>query len=235
MMVDQGSVSVTEAATKLGINPSTAYRTLDTLAADGFAKQTDNRRYSPGPQLLKAGQTAGSLSIRARVRPYLEELFTLTNETVHLASLVGVSVAHHDCIEARDHTLVFTNRLQKRVPAHLTSEGKSMLAELSTPEVDARFEYAFSTSTSSDAPDMGLLHRQLDDARKRGYATNFEESEKGIAAMAISLGKVDGELISLSVALPIARYSEDAGKLISNALLQVRTEARAALSPGTAD
>lgn len=223
IMSDRGSISVTEAATELEVNPSTAYRLLDTLSADEFVVQVGQRRYAPGPALLAVSRGKHNTTSRERLRPLLEDLFVKTNETVHLTSLVGTTIYHHDCIEARDHTLVFTHRLHKKLPAHVTSQGKAMLAKLSPDEVNARYAAPVDRSGQSTPPvDLEKLHHELELIRQRGYATNFEESERGIAAMAVSIGPFDGETLSMSVALPIARYSHDVGLRISAALLSIK-------------
>ena len=226
LMSKQGSISVSEAATELLVNPSTAYRLLDTLVSHDFAVQIDQRRYYPGPALLAVGRGNDSITSRERLRPLLEELYIRTNETVHLASLVGTTVYHHDCIEAREHTLVFTNRLHKTPPAHSTSQGKAMLADLSTTEVEGRYLVSVDRpATAGTMERMRALHHELEFVRQRGFATNFEESERGIAAMAVSIGPVEGESLALSVALPITRYSEEVGRRISQALLEVKAKA----------
>lgn len=221
LMNEQGSVSVSEAAEHLTVNPSTASRLLDTLAGDGFAIQGEKRRYRPGPELLRAGQKQNPIQLRNRLRPYLEQLYTLAHETVHLASLIGTEVHHHDFIEARHHTLVFTNRMNRQLPAHVTSEGKSMLAELSNTEIQLRYRGLPSNEQPADFCDF---FKEIDTIRKEGVATNFEESEKGIAAMSTSIGILEGKLLSLSIALPIARYSEEIGAHMRSSLLTVKKE-----------
>lgn len=80
---------------------------------------------------------------------------------------------------------------------------------------------------------MPALHAELDRTRQRGYATNFEESEPGIAALSASLGSIDGERAAFSIALPIVRYQpKDADKFAAHLITTVN-ETRATL--GAAD
>lgn len=226
LISQHGSISVTEAARQLEVNPSTVSRILDTLRAEDFVVQGKKRRYYPGHQFLGAGRNISEPTAQTRLRPHLERLYVLSRETVHLASLVGAEVHHLDCIEARQHSLVFTNRMEKRLPAHIAAQGKSMLAEFSRQEVDERYaSLAFAGQVISEAA-MRRLHEELDHARRNGFATNFEGTEKGIAALAVSVGSVNGQHLSLSVALPIARYSVEVGRELREALLTVKAEAR---------
>jgi DNA-binding IclR family transcriptional regulator len=63
----------------------------------------------------------------------------------------------------------------------------------------------------------------LDQTRERGYASNFEESEPGIAAFAVSVGRIDGQHSALSVAMPIARFTEEFGETMVENLRAIRT------------
>jgi len=223
LMAAQGSVSVTEAARALEVNPSTAQRLLATLVADDFAVQGEHKRYAPGPAYLRPG--AGAVpALRVRVRPFLERLFERVQETSHLAVLVGTEIHHLDGIEAV-HTLRFGLRTGVRLPAHVTSAGKVMLASLPAEDVESRYRAA----GGEPAADLGALHRQLAEVRRQGIGSNFEESEPGVAAFAVALGAVDGEIAALSIAMPIARYSRADHDRIAGALLTTAEEARRSL------
>ncbi|MEV7474269.1 IclR family transcriptional regulator [Pseudarthrobacter oxydans] len=207
LMSESGSISVTEAAQALNVNPSTAQRLLATLVGDGFARQGDQRRYEPGPELLRPGASRASSSTRAQARPFLERLYGQVGETVHLVTLIGAEAHHIDGIEASQHAIRFGLRLGVRLPAHQTSAGKAMLAELSDEDLAFRIRVATTRTLSPiPEPDWEKLGRDLELARQQGLATNFEESEDGVAAFGVSLGVVAGERAGLSIAMPISRY-----------------------------
>jgi DNA-binding IclR family transcriptional regulator len=233
LMADAGSLSVTEAATALDVNPSTAQRLLATLADDGFARQGERKRYEPGPAFLRPSRARISPPLRERVRPYLERLFERVGETVHLATLVGTEIHHLDGIEATFHPLRFGLRTGVRLPAHLTSAGKAMLADLSRDDVDARYQVALSGIRGRDLQvDLPRLHADLEKTRRNRVGMNFEESETGVAAFAASLGMIDGERAALSIAMPYARYSRAEATKFAAHLLTTAQETRAALQAG---
>ena len=230
LMADEGSLSVTEAASALDVNPSTAQRLLATLADDGFARQGERKRYEPGPAFLRPSRAHISPPLRDRLRPYLERLFERVGETVHLATLIGTEIHHLDGVEATFHPLRFGLRTGVRLPAHLTSAGKAMLADLPRDEVDARYQVALSGVRGRDLQvDLERLHAELEKTRRNRIGTNFEESETGVAAFAVSLGVIDGERAAFSIAMPHARYSQDEGRKYAAHLVTTAEEVREAL------
>lgn len=229
LLREHGSVSVTEAAAALEVNASTAHRLLSTLALDDFAVQRADKRYVAGPEL--GGSHDGDLPpLFVRLRPYLEHLYELTGETVHIAGLAGTRLQHLDGIEASHHPLRFGLRVGVWLPAHITSGGKALLADLTTAEVDARYAMAKSGGRLGTVDiDMESLHEQLEDIRQTRVAWNFGESEPGLAALAASTGFIDGQSAALSVALPIARWSKEQGERWEAALLEIVDEIQAEL------
>lgn len=230
-MASQGSVNVTEAAEHLDVNPSTASRILLTVEGEGFAVRGAKRRYFPGSSALHFGQALATPPLQERLRPHLERLSSLVHETVHVAALVGTTVHHQDCIVATDRALVLTSRIGKHLPAHLASSGKALLADLEPVVVNTRYAPTDQGAIPQGvALNLAQLHEELDKTRKLGFAVNVESTEKGLVALAVSLGHIGGEHVAFSVALPLARYSSSARQEISDALLTVQNEVRAAFS-----
>lgn len=213
LLIEEGSLGVTEAAVALNVNASTAQRLLATLVQDGFAAQGRDRRYSVGPAMHNPGLSTRIPQLTDRLRPALEELFVRTGETVHIAALVGTRILHLDGIEARTHILRFGLRIGVWLPAHLTSGGKALLADLTDEEVDARYMVALASPRAQHlGVDLESLREQLHDVRESRIAWNFEESEPGVAAMSISIGEFGGQRVALSIALPVARYTRELGE-----------------------
>lgn len=101
--------------------------------------------------------------------------------------LDGASVRFVAAVEGPAAVRV-ASRLGRTMPAHCTSTGKVMLAQLSPPELRAllpreRLERITSHSIASRAE----LEAELSGIRERGYATNREESEEGVASVAVPI------------------------------------------------
>src|SRR5690625_1755745 len=181
-MAARGSVSVSEAAEYLNVNPSTSSRILSTFEADGFAGRGEKRRYYPARHALHFGQTPIMPTLYERLRPHLERLSSLTHETVQTATLVGTTVHHGDGIAATDRALVLTSRVGKRLPAHLASSGKAMLADLAPSVVNARYApTAQGARPQAVAFNLAKLHQELETVRRHGFAVSVEARDRGWA------------------------------------------------------
>ncbi|WP_235829236.1 IclR family transcriptional regulator [Gulosibacter macacae] len=202
------AVSVSEAAAELGVNASTAQRLLATLVADGFAVQDERRLYSAGPEFLGAGSRNGGQSLIETIRPYLERLFVRTNETVHLAVLIGTWVHHVDGVEATQHALRFGSRTGVKLPAHVTSAGRAMMSELSRSEVLARYlDDPQNSAGVRSIDEMEPILRMLGNVQHGDFGVNFGDSEDGVAAFGMSLGHIQGQHVGFSIAMPHARFT----------------------------
>lgn len=222
VIIESGSIGVTEAAGMLEVNASTAQRLLATLVQDGFAAQGRDRKYTAGPALHSPGLATRIPQLSDRLRPALEALFDRVGETVHLSTLVGTRILHLDGIEARAHSIRFGLRVGVWLPAHITSGGKALLADLSEDEVESRYsEIVTASRGKSDAIDMTSLRTQLADVRASRIAWNLEESEPGIAAMSISIGEFGSQRIAMSIALPISRFTTERGEKWSHDLIDI--------------
>jgi IclR family transcriptional regulator, acetate operon repressor len=222
LIIEEGSLGVTEAAAVLDVNASTAQRLLATLMHDGFAAQGRDRRYSAGPALHSPGLATRIPQLTDHLRPALEALFERSGETVHLAALVGTRVLHLDGIEAHTHTLRFGLRVGVWLPAHLTAGGKALLADLSDEEVESRYALATAGArTQRPLVDLVSLRARLDEVRASRIAWNVDESEPGIAAMSISVGDFGGRRVAMSIALPSARFTPELGEKWSRDLIDI--------------
>lgn len=220
--MDEGSVSLTEAARALDVNPSTAYRLLSTLVQEGFAARRSDKRYVVGPVLRLEHAAYPRPSLTMRLRPFIEGLFERTGETVHVATLAGTQIQHLDGIEATAHSLRFGLRVGVWLPAHRTAAGKTLLAELPDEEIDARYRMALAGPRGRRIEvDLASLHEQLADVRDTRIGWNFEESEPGIAALAIATGEVNGQRAAVSISLPIARFTKEKGQRWATELTQM--------------
>ncbi len=199
---------LSEVSQALGVAPSTAHRLLAMLTYHGFVRQDQFlRAYVAGPAFGEiALRTIREPDMCALARPIMEGLAGVTNETVHLSVLEGRIVRYIDAVEST-RALRVAARTGRTLPANCSAAGKALLAELPPGEVERTFATGpLEAATERSITDLAALQRVLDRVGRSGYAINLEESEEGVASMAISIRDPRGHAAAaLSVGTPVAR------------------------------
>ncbi|MFI5607066.1 IclR family transcriptional regulator, partial [Amycolatopsis sp. NPDC051903] len=229
LLAERQQVRVTDAAELLGVARSTAHRLLGALSYRGFAVQDVRKAYRPGPAFDRIALSGRSTpDLRAVLHKHVQGLHEQVGETCHLMVLEGNGVRFVDCVEAT-HVLRIGARTGMLLPAHCTSGGKALLAELSGDELRALYPRDFLDSPAGPAMRREALQRQLATVRRRGYATNFEESERGIVAVGVCVRDSAGRAVAgLATAVPLARCTRADVPVLAKAV-------RAAAEAATAD
>lgn len=223
---DHPSLAVRESAELLGVAPSTAHRLLTTMQSSGFVVQDQaTRRYSAGPALLSVALASlQRIDVGRVARPHLTALAAETRETVSLAVPEGATIRFIDSVEGPEVVRV-SSRTGEVIPAHLTAAGKVLLAALTREELVRLYPAARLTRrTAHSLGSRSALFAGLDEVRRLGYATSYEESAPGLAAVACGICDVRGRVIAaLAVSLPAERLDERrAARLAEMAMRRAR-------------
>jgi DNA-binding IclR family transcriptional regulator len=131
----------------------------------------------------------------------------------------------------------------KRSPAHCSSMGKALLAELSADEFAARYpgpELEARTAATITSP--AELRKHLELIRAQGYAEDFEEFEPHLCCIGAPVFGRDGSAVaSISISGPASRLRDPAvlaaaaGAVRATArLVSTRLGAAAPTAPGRA-
>ena len=204
-------LGVSETARLLGVGRSTSHRLLTTLRAHGFVVQDSTRAYRVGPALRELGAAiAESGAVRARCRLYMQALCDELGETVNLVSLRGTDAVFVDSVESR-RPLRVAGREGVVLPAHAVSAGKALLAALPADVVRELYaDEPLTPLTERTLPTRTALEAQLETVRRRGYAVNIGESERGITAAACAIPDLGaGERLAIAVSAPSSRVHDD--------------------------
>lgn len=214
LLRDHGSLRVTEAAEELGTARSTAHRLLAMLVYRGFAVQDDGRNYLPGPALSAPNLLGGQRlqMLRRVLLPHMDALCDRINETVNLMVRVGTQSRFLATVES-NQVLHVGDRQGTILPAHLSSGGQVLLAELSEDRL-AELYLADGPSAGDDVklapPAFQRLLRSLQAVRDRGYALNMESTESGICAVGARVADRSAATVgALSIAVPTARFAKE--------------------------
>jgi DNA-binding IclR family transcriptional regulator len=209
---ERSELRISDVAELLSISPSTAHRLFTTLEAAEMVRQNETTRcYEPGPGLLSVAYALTPSQSRWKfARPYMAELSERVGETVNLQTLQGTDVAFVESVESTSSVRV-GSRLGAVMPAHLVSGGKCLLALL--PEEDLKLLYPDQVLPAG--PSKGIATRdeliaELRRVKRRGYGTNFGESEPGISGIAVVVpfsGQREAAY-ALAVSAPSARLPQ---------------------------
>ena len=214
----QPRVRLSEASEHLGVALSTAHRLMAMLAYHGFVQQDqDTRVYVAGPALVEIGLAAvRQLDIRMHARPVLERLAADLGETVHVAVLERGNIRYLDAVES-SHALRVAARTGSVLAATCTASGKALLAALPDGEVAALFpdDASLVTLTAKSITTRSGLLKELRAIRERGFALNREESEEGVASVAVPVpGPRSVPVAALVVSAPVSRMTDETARAI---------------------
>jgi IclR family transcriptional regulator, KDG regulon repressor len=210
---DEPELGVTELARRLGLAKSSVSRLAATLASEGLVEQDPaTRRYRLSINLFELGTlvpVSGELHQAATVP--MDRLHFQTSGTVHVGVLEGAEVVYVERRESQSTLLTF-GTVGHRNLAHATATGKALLAFLPPGEARARLEARpLVALTQNTITEVGRLLDQLEDARRRGYAEQAEESRIGVGSVAAPIRDATGNVVAaISLAMPIESLTEPA-------------------------
>ena len=201
---------MSDAAAKLGVAPSTAYRLLSSLVFRGFATQDRDRRYRLGPVLAaRAAEPLTLSTLRALAHPILEALHEQVGETVQLMVLQRRNIRFLDGIEC-ELPLRVGVRIGDEMPAHTSGGGKAILASLTNAELDRLYQQGVPAWPTARYTDVPSLKRHLARVRKAGYGINHGETERGVSGVGVVAHDGRGRPVcAFTIAVPSVRFETE--------------------------
>jgi IclR family acetate operon transcriptional repressor len=205
LLQEEGPLRVADAAQRLGVARSTAHRLLAMLVYRDFAEQDADRRYQAGPVLRRpAAAEPAAARLREVALPYLQALVERTGESANLVVLLGDQVRFVATAEC-DQVLRVGDREGRRLPAHLASGGRALLAARTDAEITELY-----SAPGAPAVEVPRLLRDLRRVRRQGFAVNDQATETGVTAIGVALRAPNGTpAAACSIAMPTARYRRD--------------------------
>jgi DNA-binding IclR family transcriptional regulator len=191
-----------ELAALTGVNKSTAYRALSTMRARGFVEQTDaSGDYRLGSAAMTLGE--GFLTpqgLAQSLHPAVVALSREANELVHLGTLVGDQVLYIDKVEPQRAIRVWS-QVGQRTSAASSAMGRALLAARDVPD-DQLAAYLHRTDVT-----LERLIAAVHATRARGYSTELEENEPGVACLGTAVLQGAGPVAALSITMQAERLT----------------------------
>jgi DNA-binding IclR family transcriptional regulator len=190
-----GLVRAAALARDLGIPRSSAYHILSVLADRGFVT------YVPKDQAYGLGVTSfevGSAYLRHEplerlARPILRTLADRLGQTVHMGILDGAETVY--LLKERppsgrtgDVDITLVTDIGVRLPAHLTANGRAILAHASDAQLRALFPRPgdLTTRTGRGPRTLAGLAGALAQERERGWSQEIEMVSEGFRSMGVA-------------------------------------------------
>lgn len=173
-----------ELAGELGLPKGTVHGILRTLVGVGFVEQDpESGKYRLGPALLHMGSSyLDGNELRTRALNWADALATRSGESVRIGTLHEnrVLIVHHVFRPDDSRQALEVGSL---LPAHATALGKALLAHHGyvADELAGKSLAGFTPATVTDTY---RFRQQLEQAYKRGWASEVGELLQGSASIA---------------------------------------------------
>lgn len=203
---DDRTVPLAELARRTGLPKGTLHRVCGDLVTARLLERASDG-YRLGSHLFELGMRASVERTLVDVAtPFMEDLYELTHETVHLGVREASDVMYVAKLGGHRQAAA-PSRVGGRLPLHCTAIGKVLLAHAPSDQVHSYLNGRLDRRTPRTVIAPGLLQRQLDQVRALGVAFEFEESAAGIVCVAAPVLDLDhGVLAAVSVAGPVTRF-----------------------------
>jgi len=190
------SLTLSEAAELAGLTRATARRILLTLEHLGYVK-SNGRRFAPTAKLLSIGYAyLSSLDLWEVAEPYMEELAERTGESCSASILDGPEIVYVARVPSK-RVMAIALSVGSRLPAHATSMGRVLLANLPPEELDLYFRTSRREQlTARTLVDEAALRELLDKIHCRGWALVDQELEMGVRSIAAPIRDLRGNVLA---------------------------------------
>jgi DNA-binding IclR family transcriptional regulator len=190
------------------VGRSTTHRLLRTLSHVGLVKAIRNGRYTVGPVLLQyslqIGQAAPWLrdaqAVVADIAREIDETVTLSLLTPTMERVVVYSAESTQTVR-----WVATPGVHS--PLYYGASGRAILAAMDRDALEA-----YLLDVRTELPEglaLEIIRSQVEEDRRRGYATSIAEQSADGAATATAIA-IQGEAVfgAISIAVPVSRFDE---------------------------
>ena len=201
-----GSLTVSRIAQRAGLPLSTTYRLVGELEEWGGLRRGSDGKYQIGFRIWELGQMAGR-RLRDRAHPYLQDLFDLTHENVHLAIREGTQSLYVDKVYG-SRKMPVVSRIGGRLPLHATAVGRVLLADQPDWFVDAYLQRELEQPTPKTVVDPKVLRQLIADVHTDGFSVTMEQMRLGALSVAVPVRFNGVTVAAVGLVFEVIRYRE---------------------------
>ena len=206
-------LGVTELSERMGLYKSNVHNILSTFEATGYVeKDKDTGKYYLGMGVIRLARSVEDrFSFHAVARPLMQQLADRTNETVYITVPMGRCVYYLDAAYPGTSSTLFVGSIRYATGyMHATSSGKAMLASMPEEALKEYLRHPLEKSTDMTITEPEQLAAEIEEVRRRGYATDNMEMDVGINCVGVAIRDRKGDVVgALSVSGPSPRFYEE--------------------------
>lgn len=202
------ALTLAEVSTRTGLPRSTTHRLLVDLAELGWLSRRGNT-FELGMALFELGERVGlKHRLRAAAVPFMQDLFAVTEQTVHLAVRDGHDAVYVEKIHGHA-ALPLPSQIGGRLPLTCTAVGKALLASEDPAVQSEIFARPIRRFTPQSITDVRVLTKELDSIRRTGVAIEREEAALGGCCLASPVLQAGKPIAALSVSVPTTSFKPE--------------------------
>lgn len=203
--VEAAGISLGDLSRELGINKASLHHALTTMRLRGWVEQVEDSRY-------RLGRTTGLLSqwwqaptrLINELHPMLMAITNQSRELSNLGRLAELSIVYLDKVEPARPIRVWS-QVGSTSPAVSTAIGRAILGARGIG--DEQLDPWLRGAPHADDGFRARVLRELDRVRRNGYATERDDSERGISCVGVPLDLMGSTAAAISVTVPSTRFS----------------------------
>lgn len=202
------ALTLAEVSTRTGLPRSTTHRLLVDLADLGWLTRRGNT-FELGMALFELGERVGlKHRLRTAAVPFMQDLFAVTEQTVHLAVRDGHEAVYVEKIHGHS-SFPLPSQIGGRLPLTCTAVGKALLAPADPTVQDEVLSRPLRRYTPMSITDPKTLARELDAIRRTGIAIEREEAALGGCCLASPVMLAGEPIAALSVSVPKDQFTPE--------------------------
>ena len=202
---------VRELSAHLGFSPATVQRILQTLKTQAFVDQdSQTRQYRLGNIYFSFIQTLQRIyPVTAVALPFMKQLLSRTQETVHLNVIEGDERVCIDNLESSQNLKGFMP-IGSRSPLYAGASSKCLLAFSDIEFIEQYLKKVRLTAiTKNTITETQKIRAEIIIIKKKGYALSLSERNEGLGSLSAPILNHKGVLLaSMSLAIPELRFKD---------------------------
>lgn len=206
---EKRQMTIAQLAHKTGIPRASVRRCLYTLSQLGYVSSEDGRNYALRPKVLGLGHAyLSSTPLVVTAQPFLDRVSDAVNESCSLATLDGEDILYL-ARSVTSRIISVTLNVGSRLPAHCTSIGYVLLANLPPRELDQWLDAAeLKAFTERTVTSREKLREELARVREQDYAVADRLMELAVRSIAVPVRDAAGTVVAgINVIVEAGRVS----------------------------